>query len=60
MCVDKDGYYRILGRTSVDIVKSGGYKISALDVESKLLRHPALAECVILGKPDTSEWNTVG
>lgn len=32
-----DGYYKILGRTSVDIIKCGGYKLSALEIESKLL-----------------------
>lgn len=36
----KDGVYWIMGRTSVDIIKSGGYKISALDVERHLLAHP--------------------
>lgn len=36
----KDGVYWILGRTSVDIIKSGGYKISALEVERHLLSHP--------------------
>ena len=35
---------RILGRTSMDIIKSGGYKISALDVETVLLDHPAIQE----------------
>lgn len=38
--VYKDGVYWIMGRTSVDIIKSGGYKISALDVERHLLAHP--------------------
>jgi hypothetical protein len=33
-------YYRILGRTSVDVIKSGGYKISALHIESVILEHP--------------------
>lgn len=46
------GYYKLLGRTSVDIIKHGGYKISALEVESKLLEHPALAEVAVLGLPD--------
>lgn len=36
----RDGVYWIMGRTSVDIIKSGGYKISALDVERHLLAHP--------------------
>lgn len=52
-CIDSDGYYKILGRTSVDIIKSGGYKISALDVEGKLLLHPDVSECAVLGAPDT-------
>lgn len=36
----RDGVYWIMGRTSVDIIKSGGYKIGALDVERHLLAHP--------------------
>ena len=40
--VYKDGAYWIMGRTSVDIIKSGGYKISALEVERHLLAHPAI------------------
>lgn len=42
---------QILGRTSVDIIKSGGYKLSALDIESTLLHHPAVAEAAVLGVP---------
>lgn len=38
--VYKDGAYWIMGRSSVDIIKSGGYKISALEVERNLLAHP--------------------
>lgn len=45
----KDGVYCIMGRTSVDIIKSGGYKISALDVERHLLAHPDI----------TGKWNEV-
>ncbi|KAJ8971132.1 hypothetical protein NQ314_000864 [Rhamnusium bicolor] len=44
--------FRMLGRTSVDIIKSGGYKISALQIETKLLAHPDIAECVVLGISD--------
>ena len=40
-----DGYYKILGRDSIDIIKSGGYKISALEIEDILLRHPLIKEC---------------
>ena len=47
-----DGYYRILGRSSVDIIKSGGYKLSALEIESALLDHEAVAECAVVGIPD--------
>ena len=50
----KDGVYRILGRTSVDIIKSGGYKISALDVERHLLAHNNIAECAVVGAPDVT------
>ncbi|XP_071092243.1 malonate--CoA ligase ACSF3, mitochondrial-like [Haliotis cracherodii] len=48
----KDGVYRIMGRTSVDIIKSGGYKISALDVERHLLAHPDIQDCAVIGLPD--------
>ncbi|MEY4761775.1 MAG: hypothetical protein RLZZ200_1631 [Pseudomonadota bacterium] len=46
------GYYRIMGRRSVDIIKSGGYKLSALEIEAALLEHPAIAECAVVGLPD--------
>ncbi|CAN6886433.1 unnamed protein product [Brassica oleracea] len=50
--VDEDGYYVILGRTTADIMKVGGYKLSALEIESTLLEHPTVAECCVLGLPD--------
>ncbi|KAB2061468.1 hypothetical protein ES319_A10G087100v1 [Gossypium barbadense] len=50
--VDEDGYYIILGRTSADIMKVGGYKLSALEIESVLLQHPDIAECCVFGLPD--------
>lgn len=50
--VVEDGYFKLLGRTSVDIIKHGGYKISALGIESVLLEHPAIAEAAVLGLPD--------
>ena len=52
------GLYRILGRDSVDIIKSGGYKISALEIEAVLLRHEAVSECAVVGIPDP-EWGEV-
>ncbi|CAN8269251.1 unnamed protein product [Cochlearia groenlandica] len=50
--IDEDGYYVILGRNSADIMKVGGYKLSALEIESTLLEHPTVAECCVLGLPD--------
>ncbi len=49
--VDAAGYYSILGRLSADIIKSGGYKISALDIERVLLEHPDVGELAVLGVP---------
>jgi len=49
------GSFRILGRASVDIIKSGGYKLSALEIETALLDHPAIRECAVVGLPDV-EW----
>jgi len=50
-----DGVYRILGRKSVDIIKSGGYKISALEIEEVLREHPFIEECAVVGVED-EEW----
>lgn len=50
-----DGDYRILGRRSVDIIKTGGYKVSALEVEEVLRTHPEIAECAVVAIPD-AEW----
>jgi malonyl-CoA/methylmalonyl-CoA synthetase len=47
-----EGSYRLLGRLSVDIIKSGGYKISALEIEDALRAHPAVADCAVVGAPD--------
>ena len=52
MAVLERGYYRIMGRLSVDIIKSGGYKLSALEIEAALLEHPLVAECAVIGLPD--------
>jgi malonyl-CoA/methylmalonyl-CoA synthetase len=49
---DGAGVVRLLGRTSVDIIKSGGYKISALEIEAALRDHPAVAEVAVIGEPD--------
>jgi len=52
IAVVEDGYYRIMGRSSVDIIKSGGYKLSALEIENKLLAHPDIAEVAVIGVED--------
>jgi malonyl-CoA/methylmalonyl-CoA synthetase len=44
--------FRILGRTSVDILKSGGYKLSALEIEEVLRDHPGVSEVAVVGLPD--------
>jgi malonyl-CoA/methylmalonyl-CoA synthetase len=51
----EDGAYRILGRQSVDIIKTGGFKVSALEIEGVLSEHPEIAECAVVGIPD-SDW----
>lgn len=51
-------YYRILGRNSVDIIKSGGYKISALEIEEVLRNYPGIKDCGVVGIPD-KEWGEV-
>ncbi|KAF7030826.1 hypothetical protein CFC21_042276 [Triticum aestivum] len=50
--VDEDGYFIILGRTNADIMKVGGYKLSALEIEAVLLEHDTVLECAVLGLPD--------
>lgn len=44
--------FKILGRNSCDIIKSRGYKISALEMETKLLEHPVLGDCAVIGVTD--------
>ncbi len=50
-----DGAWRILGRESVDILKSGGEKISALEIEDALRGHPAVGDCAVVGVAD-ADW----
>lgn len=54
-CDPDDNSYAILGRKSVDIIKSGGYKISAIDIERVLLSHPDIAEVAVVPVEDV-EW----
>ncbi len=55
VAVREHGHYRLLGRASVDILKTGGYKVSALEIEETLREHPAVAEACVVGVPD-DEW----
>ncbi|MFM1794692.1 MAG: hypothetical protein RL642_1077 [Bacteroidota bacterium] len=55
MCVVENGYYKIIGRSSVDIIKSGGYKISALEIEEVLRTHETIKDCAVVALPD-EEW----
>ena len=57
---EKTGEFKILGRTSVDIIKSGGYKISALDIERVLLEHENVQEVAVLGIEDEVYGQIVG
>lgn len=52
VAVLEQGYYRIMGRSSIDIIKSGGYKLSALEIEGVLLTHDAINEVAVIGVPD--------
>jgi malonyl-CoA/methylmalonyl-CoA synthetase len=52
IAVRERGYYRLLGRASIDIIKTGGYKVSALEIEETLREHPAIAEVAVVGQPD--------
>lgn len=59
VAVLESGYYRIMGRSSVDIIKSGGYKLSALEIEGVLLTHDAIAEVAVVGVPDETWGESV-
>ena len=52
------GYVRVLGRASVDILKSGGYKLSALEIEAALRDHPSVGDVAVVGLPD-EEWGEI-
>lgn len=49
---DPDGYVRIVGRRATDLIKSGGFKIGAGEIENVLLEHPGVAEAAVTGAPD--------
>ncbi|MEU8828580.1 acyl-CoA synthetase [Streptomyces sp. NPDC048636] len=49
--VEPDGFHRIVGRASTDMIKSGGYRIGAGEIENALLDHPAVQEAAVVGAP---------
>ncbi|MFE1446980.1 acyl-CoA synthetase [Streptomyces olivaceoviridis] len=49
---ESDGYVRIVGRKATDLIKSGGYKIGAGEIENALLEHPGVREAAVTGEPD--------
>ena len=56
--VVENGVYRILGRDSVDIIKTGGFKVSALEIEEVLRTHSDIRECAVVGIED-DEWGQI-
>ncbi len=50
--IGPDGFHRIVGRASIDIIKSGGYKVGAGEVETALLSHPSVDEVAVIGMVD--------
>jgi len=50
--IDDGGFHRIVGRQSVDIIKTGGFKVGAGEVEAALLTHPGVSEAAVVGVSD--------
>ncbi|MEP7203991.1 MAG: acyl-CoA synthetase [Ilumatobacteraceae bacterium] len=50
--IDERGFHRIVGRQSIDIIKTGGFKVGAGEVEAALLTHPGVAEAAVVGVSD--------
>ena len=55
---DEDGYYWFVSRKD-DVIKSSGYRIGPFEVESALMKHPAVLECAITGVPDETRGMVV-
>ena len=58
VAIVEKGAFRILGRASVDIIKTGGYKVSALEIEEVLRTHDSIRDCAVVGLDD-QEWGQV-
>ncbi|MBB2772977.1 UNVERIFIED_ORG: fatty acid CoA ligase FadD36 [Mycolicibacterium obuense] len=50
--VDGGGMHRIVGRESVDLIKTGGFRVGAGEIETVLLGHDGVAEAAVVGMPD--------
>jgi malonyl-CoA/methylmalonyl-CoA synthetase len=50
--VADDGYWRVVGRRSTDLIKTGGYKVGAGEIEVALLEHPGVLEAAVTGEED--------
>jgi malonyl-CoA/methylmalonyl-CoA synthetase len=50
--VGEDGYWRVVGRRSTDLIKTGGYKVGAGEIEVALLEHPGVREAAVTGEED--------
>jgi fatty acid CoA ligase FadD36 len=50
--IDADGMHRIVGRESVDLIKTGGFRVGAGEIEAALLGHAGVAEAAVVGVPD--------
>ena len=55
VALDTPDGFRLLGRASIDIIKSGGEKVSALEIEEEFRTHPTIADCAVVGLDD-DEW----
>ncbi len=55
---NKEGIFRIVGRSSIDIIKTGGYKVSALEIEELIRTHTHIIDCAVVGVP-SEEWGQV-
>jgi len=56
---EPDGTFRILGRLSVDIIKTRGFKVSAVEIENCLQRHPKVQDVAVVGVPDADQGERI-
>ncbi len=58
VAINHSGSYKIIGRRSIDIIKSGGYKLSALEIEEVIRQYPLVKDCGVVGLAD-DEWGEI-